>query len=136
MRNETKLKSCAACTVAFLISALMVGGCDKQEEKQGTPDGGVETNATECVVAAPSGEKDKVVKTSKANAMPFVAGFDPTELRGFELQFSDMPDLNRLMDFVKIVPSPGPVTTDWWSWSKTVAIRGDFAAHTTYQVTV
>ena len=68
--------------------------------------------------------------------MPFVAGFDPTELRGFELQFSDMPDLNRLMDFVKIVPSPGPVTTDWWGWNKTVAIRGDFAARTTYQVTV
>jgi uncharacterized protein YfaS (alpha-2-macroglobulin family) len=136
MRNETKLKSCAAYAIAFLISALMAGGCDKQEEKQVTPDGGIETNATERVAAAPSGEKDKAVETSKANAIPFVTGFAPTELRGFELQFSDMPDLNRLMDFVKIVPSPGPVTTDWWSWSKTVAIRGDFAARTTYQVTV
>ena len=73
---------------------------------------------------------------AETNKVPFVAGFDSSGLSGFELQFSGMPDLNRLMDFVKIVPSPGPVTTDWWGWRKMVAIRGTFAARTTYQVTV
>ena len=72
----------------------------------------------------------------ETNAVPFVAGFDQMGLSGFDLQFSGMPDLNRLMDFVKIVPSPGPVTTDWHGWSKEVAFRCLFAARTTYHLTV
>ena len=78
----------------------------------------------------------KAGKGAETNTVPFVAGFDLSGLAGFELQFSGMPDLNRLMDYVKIVPSPGPMTTDWWGWSKSVAFRGAFAARTTYQVTV
>ena len=73
---------------------------------------------------------------TETNAVPFVAGFDPMGMSGFDVQFSGMPDLNRLMDFVKISPSPGPVTTDWHGWCKEVAFRGAFAARTTYQVTV
>ena len=146
MKNRIKLEISFFSLAFLLISALVVGGCGKEEDS-----GRAGARSSQDATLAQTGDnggndagkganqrdvaKDGTVDV-KAKAMPFVAGFDQTELRGFELKFSDMPDLNRLMDYVKIVPSPGPVTTDWWDWNKTVAIRGDFAARTTYQVTV
>ena len=146
MKNRTKLEIAFFSLAFVLVSVLVVGGCGKEGDS-GRAGARPPQNATSAQTGDNGGNddgksanqrdlaKDGTVGV-KTNAIPFVAGFDPTELRGFELKFSDMPDLNRLMDYVKIVPSPGPVTTDWWDWSKTVAIRGDFAACTTYQVTV
>ena len=140
MGKRTKLEIGSISAAIFVVCALIVGGCDNQGK---SPENSEVADEADCVervagdsAASAVGEKGEASETSKANAVPFVAGLSPTELRGFELKFSDMPDLNRLMDFVRIVPTPGPVTTDWWGWNKTVAIRGDFAARTTYQVTV
>ncbi len=47
-----------------------------------------------------------------------------------------MPDFNRFLDFVKVVPSPGPLTTDWRGWQRRVAVYGRFKARTSYQVIV
>ena len=91
----------------------------------------------ELAAAKPADEKPVAEKlASETNAVPFATGLDPIGMSGFDVQFSAMPDLNRLMDFVKIAPSPGPVTTDWRGWCKEVAFRGAFAARTTYRVTV
>ena len=158
MKRKTKLEIRLIFSFALLVLAFAVGGCGKEEDGGRTGGAGRDAN----VAAEPAGEgrglqrpkdgsgKSAVSSSERAvspnnsalkeaaetNAIPFVAGFSQSGLSGFDLQFSDMPDLNRLMDFVKIVPSPGPVTTDWWTWCRKVMFRGTFAARTTYQVTV
>ena len=163
MKDMSKLKIAFVPVATFLVCMLSIMGCGKEGDKENATNGvaktaavpacaGVVENAaspagggvventavqasggTSENAAVPVGGKEKEPEASKD---PFVAGFDPMGLSGFDLQFSGMPDLNRLMDFVKITPSPGPVTTDWHGWSKEVAFRGMFAAQTTYQVTV
>ena len=161
MKDMSKLKIAFVSSATFLVCVMAVVGCGKegddgrvgarpaQNEQKGGDDGKVELpsdssssqpteNGAAATAAAPVGDAatSQANKPAETNVVPFVSGFDPMGMSGFDLQFSGMPDLNRLLDFVKIVPSPGPVTTDWHGWSKEVAFRGTFAAQTTYQVTV
>ncbi len=151
VKDMSKLKIGFVSAATFLVFGMTVVGCGKEGDKGNATDGaakvadapvsgGVAKDAaapagggTSENAAAQVGGKEKEPEAAKD---PFVAGFDPMGLSGFDMQFSGMPDLNRLMDFVKIVPAPGPLTTDWRSWCKEVAFRGVFAARTTYQVTV
>lgn len=71
----------------------------------------------------------------KEKPQPAVVGFDADEDR-FKLEFTVEPDLTRLMDYVKVTPNPGPLTQDWWSWSKACWMRGTFTPRTEYKVVV
>ena len=159
MKNMAKFNIVTISVVFFLVCALALVGCGKEGNDKGTGsaekadvqqagDGAAKMAAVPVSGTATDGKSftggksatdaksAAAANAAKKDADPFVAGFDQMGLSGFDIQFSEMPDLNRLMDFVKIAPSPGPVTTDWHGWCKEVSFRGDFKARTTYQVTV
>ena len=84
---------------------------------------------------APVGAKVEKAKPEKPKE-PEVCGFDVDGLRGIYIQVSDTPDLTAFMEYVEIVPNPGPVTTDYYGWSQKVKVMADFQPRTTYRVTV
>ena len=145
----------------LFLAALVVGGCDRSEAE---PRGGEPSNASRQEVAelekalADDAKKDlagkagnsvPVVQPPKGNQeatkepqpepvakpTPAVVGFS-FDRGHFELQFNDQPDLTSLMDYVKVLPNPGPLTQDWWSWRKTCRFCGTFQPRTQYQVVV
>ena len=85
--------------------------------------------------ASPVGEK-KGEEKPKPPQDPEVCGFDRNGLENIEIKVSDTPDLTAFMEYVVISPNPGPMTTDYYSWSQTVKVSADFQPRTTYHVTV
>ena len=149
MKNKAKNKFRRVALPVFAVLALLLAGCDDGKSRcadtEAKPSENVEDGGGKSAVSPAGSIRNICAENSGTNSPkqeaeasrdPFVAGFDPMGLSGFDIQFSGMPDLNRLMDFVKIAPSPGPMTTDWRGWCREVAFRGDFKARTTYQVTV
>ena len=111
--------------------ALAFAGCDNQERKDGDKGEPVPAACPQgCVTTNKQADGQSAPKT------PFVASLSNGELAGFRLQLSDMPDLTRFTDYMKVVPSPGPITIDWWGWNKTLYINGTFQPRTTYKITV
>lgn len=89
------------------------------------------TNAAPQKAAAAEDANEEAPKRPKPE--PAVTGFSDGE--GLvRLQFNDMPDLGVLNSYVKITPDPGPLVQDWWPWSKTCILKGDFKPRTTYRL--
>ena len=84
---------------------------------------------------APDAGKDKEGDAAKPKPAPAATGFSFGE--GFiRIQFNDMPDLGVLGSYVKVTPDVGQLVQNWYPWSKTCHLKGDFKPRTTYQVVV
>lgn len=100
-----------------------------------TPAASTTTNAVPPTAPAstPASRTEKTEPPAKP--APAAVGFSFGQGQ-FEIEFNDVPDLTRVMDFVKVTPNPGPLTQDWWSWRKACQFKGSFLPRTTYQVVV
>lgn len=87
-------------------------------------------------VAEKAGQKEKSSEKEAVKPDPFVRGLEVNGLQSVDIELSDLPDLNAFMDYVEIQPKPGPCTTDYMSWRKTVQLSAAFKPCTTYQLTV
>ena len=132
------------------VALLLAAGCDQSGPK---PVDASPAKASSQEVAALQSALDAQAK-SVSNAVPVKADADgeadddgaehpkpEPAVTGFldgeglvRLQFNDMPDLGVLNSYVKITPDPGPLVQDWWPWSKTCILKGDFKPRTTYRL--
>ena len=120
-----------------LCVALLFAGCsDRPDEKTSvTP---AMTNAaakTPAAKAAPATNDAAKARAKRERPAPAVIGFDSAEGR-FILTFNGNVSLVDLKDYVKVSPNPGPLTQDWWPWTKTCRFEGRFQPRVTYTVTV
>ena len=91
--------------------------------------GGAATNAA----ASAKAEAEK----PKPPVEPEVAGIDIEGLKKIKVKMTDTPeDVTEFLNYVEIVPRPGPVTVDYFNWNHTVVLAADFQPRTTYRVTV
>ena len=124
-------------------------GCDgSKTEPAPQPTGAVATQVVAIVTSAalPTGTVAVAAKPAEAKSVPVekkpkqpqepeVGGINMNGLRSIEVKVSDTPDLTAFMEYIEIVPNPGPVTIDYYGWSQTVILKADFQPRTTYRVT-
>lgn len=126
--------------VSLALLALM-GGCGRegQEATGGAAPARGATNGAASAACAVTGSTCRVTQSGPAPTRPkpppAVTGFRAEE-GAVRLEFSRRPDLEQVMDYVKITPRPGPLTPDWIDWRDALVLKGDFKPRTTYQVVV
>ncbi|MBO7686743.1 MAG: hypothetical protein J6V72_10175, partial [Kiritimatiellae bacterium] len=136
------LVACASVVMAFC-------GCgDSNGDSARRPTGGevTQTVAAAASAALPTGavasaEKPEAAKPADAEkpkqpVEPEINGIAMNGLRTITVKASDTPDLEEFLNYVKIVPNPGPITIDYYNWNQTVYLKADYQPRTKYQVTV
>ena len=148
MMNSSKIKKFALIACCFCVSVFC--GCGDSTDEPKAP--GVEaatsaalpTNAATTSAALPTNAattgaalpKSETAEKPKQAVEPEINGISMDGLRSLKLKASDTPDLEAFLDYVKIEPSPGPITVDYYSWNETVHLKADYQPRTKYQVTV
>ena len=82
------------------------------------------TSAAAPVVAATSAAKAEGEKPKQPQE-PEVCGFELKGVESIQIKVSDTPDLTAFLEYVEISPNPGPMTTDYYSWSDSVKIAAE-----------
>ena len=145
MMNSSKIKKFALIAYCFCVS-LFCGCGDSSDAPKAQPAVGAMTQNVESATsaalptnAATTGAalpKSETVEKPKQAVEPEINGISMDGLRSLKLKASDTPDLEAFLDYVKIEPSPGPITVDYYSWNETVHLKADYQPRTKYQVTV
>ena len=105
MKKTVKNKINIPIVLVFSLFAMLLSGCGEQSPASDdactneVASAAASTSKT-CAGAASNGVTGGKRQAAQTNAVPFVAGLEDSSLSGFRLQFSGMPDLNRLMDFI------------------------------------
>ena len=127
----------AVVALSYVVMAFC--GCDGSKTES---DAQVATNAAAPGVAtnaaAPGGAGTKAeAEKPKPPVEPDVAGIDIDGLKKIKVKLTDTPeDVTEFLNYVEIVPNPGPVTVDYFNWNHTVVLATDLQPRTTYRVTV
>ena len=127
MMTSSKIKKVAFVACCFGVTVFCGCGDSTDEPKAQTM--GSATNAvlaksesaTNSVLpanAATTGAvlpKSETAEKPKQAVEPEINGISMDGLRSLKLKASDTPDLEAFLDYVKIEPSPGPITVDYYS---------------------
>lgn len=147
--NSLKMKILAL--VACCFAVIVICGCGdskntpKPQQTGGaaTQAGGVSTNEVPPTGATASLPTNAVTEKAASKdekprklVEPEINGIGINGLRTITLKVSDTPDLEAVLDYVKIEPNPGPVTIDYYPWNQTVYLNADYQPQTEYHVTV
>lgn len=158
----TSIKFVLKALPLFVFSFVALIGCDKASSEGAKPSTPAPKDAKVFVPdelkamlaeteAKPGSPRQGVVEQRKKDAddedgvrekeetpkgNPFVRGAEMGGLQAIGIELSGVPDLNKFMDYVEISPKPGPCTTDYYSWRKSVEVSAEFKPRTTYRLTV
>ena len=72
--------------------------------------------AAAASAALPTGAVASAEKP-KQPVEPEINGIAMNGLRTITVKASDTPDLEEFLNYVKIVPNPGPITIDYYNWN-------------------